>query len=367
MTIKKFQPLKVSSKFPICALPLRLDSYNTCTYNCKYCYSNNRLIGERDTESIPNYMWLKNKFSKVYDLGDANRKNFLECLLKDRITLHGGSHCDLFQPLEKKHEHTKRIVELCNEYSQKILFSTKTDNLYDVPLNPALHSFQLSFSSTDDKLGLEENVPSFEKRHELYKELLDKGFRVGIRIQPYIPNVTQLEEIVDTFEDAVHFTVEHIKFVPGNPINDELIKVMGLENEHFTNLGLLISDAFTRYNHYMDSVVPVFEDKGLSYSIADNDLHYLGNNDCCCGDGLVSEVTHFNNTELLHRFGLDYDLDTVFELGEEYLDCRCSSLFNSDRRNGCVSFSDFYEDRFDRSSSVFSPKFQYRCSQSRLF
>lgn len=366
MTVKKFQPLKVSSKFPICALPLRLDSYNTCTFNCKYCYSNNRLIGERDTESIPNFMWLKNKFSKVYDLGDANRRNFLECLLKDRITLHGGSHSDLFQPLEEKHEHTKRIVELCNEYGQKILFSTKTDRLYDVPLNPALHSFQLSFSSIDDKLGLEENVPSFEKRHKLYTDLVDEGFNVGIRIQPYIPNITQLRDLVDKFEDAVHFTIEHVKFVPGNPVNDDLMKVMGLENEHFTNLGLLISDAFTRYNHYVDEVIPVFEDKGLSYSIADNDLHYLGNNDCCCGDALAFEVTHFNNTELLHRFGFDYDLDTVFELSDGYLDCRCSSLFNSDRRNGCVSFSDFYEDRFDRESSVFSPKFQYRNVQSRL-
>ena len=221
MSVKKFFLLKVSSKFSICALPLRLDSYNTCIFGCDYCYSNNRLIGERDVTSVPNFQWLKNKFSKVFDLGDVNKKNFLECLLKNNITLHGGSHSDFFQPLEKVHGHSKSIVELCNEYNQKILFSTKSDRTYDVPINPNLHSFQLSFSSVDDKLGLEKNVPVFESRYNFYKDLIDKGFDVGIRVQPYIPNVTQLEDIVDRFDDACHFTVEHIKFVPGNEKNSE--------------------------------------------------------------------------------------------------------------------------------------------------
>ena len=111
----------------------------------------------------------------------------------------------------------------------------------------------------------------------------------------------------------------------------------------------------------------MFEESGLSDSIADNDLHYLWNNCCCCGDELVDEVIPFSNTELLRRFGMDYSLEEVFDLAEDYLDCRCASLFNSDRRNGCVTVEDFYRDRFDRSSSVFSPKFQYRHSQSKLF
>ena len=365
MKVKKFHPLKVSSKFAICGLPLRLDSYNNCTFNCEYCYSNNRLIGERDTDSIPNIEWLQKKYSKVYDAKDVNKKNFLEVLLSKNITLHGGSHCDFFQPLEKKNEYSKFVVELCNEYDLKILFSTKSDTTYNVPVTPSLHSFQLSFSSIKDKLGLEKNTPSFERRYEFYKELIDKGFDVGIRLQPFIPNVTEVEQFVELFDEAIHFTIEGIKFVPGHEENNNLMAKMNLEKEDFTNLGLLTLKPFIRYDIYSD-IIPLFEDKGLSYSIADNDLHYLGNNCCCCGDELVEEPLHINNTELLHRKGFNYTLEDVYELGQSYLDCRCSSLFNSDRRNGCVTVKDFYEDRFNRKSSVFSPKFQYKSVQARL-
>ena len=36
MEYKKFTPLNVSSKFAICGLPLRVDTYKTCSFNCKY-------------------------------------------------------------------------------------------------------------------------------------------------------------------------------------------------------------------------------------------------------------------------------------------------------------------------------------------
>jgi sulfatase maturation enzyme AslB (radical SAM superfamily) len=44
--IKKFNPLNVSSKFAICGLPIRVDTYKTCSFNCKYCFSNHRKIME---------------------------------------------------------------------------------------------------------------------------------------------------------------------------------------------------------------------------------------------------------------------------------------------------------------------------------
>lgn len=44
--IKKFNPLNVSSKFAICGLPIRIDSYKTCSFGCKYCFAENRKIME---------------------------------------------------------------------------------------------------------------------------------------------------------------------------------------------------------------------------------------------------------------------------------------------------------------------------------
>ena len=43
-SIKKFNGLNVSSKFAICGLPIRIDSYKTCSFGCKYCFAENRKI-----------------------------------------------------------------------------------------------------------------------------------------------------------------------------------------------------------------------------------------------------------------------------------------------------------------------------------
>ena len=107
--------------------------------------------------------------------------------------------------------------------------------------------------------------------------------------------------------------------------------------------------------------IEYFESHKMLYSIADNDLHYMGNNFCCCGDKLVSKSTGFNNTFLTHAYGTNYDLDCALQQVKfSCVDkCKCNQLFTSNRQEGCVTVQDFFEKRFDRKSSPFSPKFLY--------
>ena len=44
--MEKFDGLAVSSKFAICGLPIRADSYRTCSFGCAYCFANARKIME---------------------------------------------------------------------------------------------------------------------------------------------------------------------------------------------------------------------------------------------------------------------------------------------------------------------------------
>ena len=46
MEFKKFTPINVSSKFAICGIPLRVDTYKSCSFGCKYCFANHRKIME---------------------------------------------------------------------------------------------------------------------------------------------------------------------------------------------------------------------------------------------------------------------------------------------------------------------------------
>lgn len=363
-TTKKFNPLSVSSKFAICGLPLRLDSYKTCSFNCIYCFSNNRTIMTGEEKSA-NIGWLRRTFKRVYDEDAAREDNFLEQLLQKRITLHGGGMSDCFQPREEKEHVTRDIVDLCNEYEQHILFSTKSDRTYDVNLNPEYHSFQLSITNVNNDWTVEPNIPPILDRVKFYDKLKDEGYKVGIRLQPFIPEISDMR-VIELFQDADHFTIEGLKLVPQNvQKNKEILETIGLCKEDFKQMGLLNLYPEVRCWYYIP-LIKYFEEHGISYSIADNDLHYLSSDCCCCGDKLTNKTTTFNNTHLIQKYGLSYNLEDVFKELDDLKDCKCASLFTSNRQNGCTTVEDFYNERFTKTTSPFSPKFNYTIQKHTL-
>lgn len=362
MDYKKFNPLNVSSKFAICGLPIRVDTYKTCSFGCKYCFSNYRKIMEFEKElQIANISTVKNKLNKIFNKGIVDQTNFLDVLISNGYTWHGGGMSDPFQPIEKKLQITKQLIDVTNEYDIQILFSTKADTVYDCNIKPELHTFQLSVTNVNDRRDLEPNVPSIERRYKFYKELKNNGFGVGIRIQPFIPNVTSLD-IIDMFEDADNFTIEGLKLVPQNKEHKEyLMDLLGLKSEDFTQMGLLNMKPEIRTKLY-EPFIKKLEEKGIDYSIADNDMHHIGTNKCCCGDKLIRKSTDFNNTSMIWKYGVEYAKEQIdeelFDCGVR--DCKCNHLFTSNRQEGCTTVQDFYDKRFYRSSSPFSPEFLYK-------
>ena len=358
--LQKFDGLAVSSKFAICGLPIRLDSYKTCSFGCAYCFSNNRKIMEFEkTLQVANVPSIEKRLSRIFDKGEVNETNFLDTLIANRITWHCGGMSDPFQPIEGELNITKDIVDITNRYDVSILFSTKSDNLYNVNINPHLHTFQLSVTNVYDREDIEPNVAPIEKRLELFNYLKQNGFKVGIRIQPFIPNVTDIE-IFKMFKDADHFTIEGIKLVPQNKEHKEyLIETLGLNQGDFTQKGLLTLKPEIRLELYKP-IIEYCNENNLSYSISDNDLRYIGNNHCCCGDKLVQKASNFDITAMIQDKGINYTIDDVLDRVRALncQNCVCKSLFTSNRTNGCSTVEDFYNERFEKKSSPFSPKFQ---------
>jgi hypothetical protein len=164
---------------------------------------------------------------------------------------------------------------------------------------------------------------------------------------------------VSLFSDAEHYTIECLKFVPHNKeFNNKMIRMLGFERGDWKQKGLIHLNPKIRSMIY-EKVKGFLEDGGYSWSIADNDFHWLGNNRCCCGDKLIDKQTDFHNTCLIKDYGGGYGLEQVKERLGNYKECKCSSLFTSDRREGCKTVEEFYNKRFDRKTSPFSPKFQY--------
>lgn len=360
--VKTFNPLNVSSKFAICGLPLRVDTYKNCGFGCKYCFADNRVVCEYDTDlQVADLGILERKLQKVLGKKEVSSGNFLECLIESGVTWHCGGMSDPFQPAEKKHQITRKMVDICNRYGISILFSTKSNTVYDADVRPDLHTFQLSVTNVNDMTEIEPNVPTIESRYNFYRALKKAGFKVGIRVQPFIPGVTTLD-IVDMFHDADNFTLEGIKLVPQNKEHkDYLLNILGLKREDFTQMGLLNLRPEIRMEMYKP-FIERFERHGIPFSVADNDMHYIGTNLCCCGDNLVKKSTTFNNTALIKVFGPEYSKE---QLDEELFcsgcrDCKCNHLFTSNRQEGCVSVQDFFDKRFYRKTSPFSPLFQYK-------
>lgn len=356
---KKFEALNVSSKFAICGLPIRVDTYKNCTFGCIYCFSNNRKICEFDkTLQIANLDSIERRLDRIFNKEKCDMTNFLDTLIADRITWHCGGMSDPFQPIEGKYHITKQMIDICNKYDISILFSTKSDNLYGANIRPDVHTFQFSISNVDNRKDIEKNVPDIEKRYKLYKQLKKDGFKCGIRIQPFIPNVSTLE-IVKMFSDADNFTLEGIKLVPQNKEHKDLVlDVLGMSKSDFMQMGLLNLKTDIRLKMY-EPFIDFFDKHNIPYSIADNDMHHIGTNMCCCGDRLIQKSTTFNNTAMCQMYGKCYAKELLdeelFESGVR--DCKCNHLFTSNRQEGCVSVQDFYDNRFYRKSSPFSPEF----------
>ena len=357
--MKTFNSLNVSSKFAICGLPIRVDTYKNCSFGCKYCFANCRKIMEFGKDfQIGNIKQVERLLHKIFDLKQINEENLLEVLISQKITWHCGGMSDPFQPIEKELGITKQLIDLSNKYEIPILFSTKSNTVYDCNINPKLHTFQLSVTNIYDRKDIEPNVPSIKSRYEFYRYLKEKGFRVGIRIQPFLPNITDLK-LVEMFKDADNFTLEGIKIVPQNKEHKEyILKILNLNKDDFTQMGLLNLKPTIRLEMYKP-FIKYFKENNIPFSIADNDLHYIGTNKCCCGDKLVSKSTNFNNTTMLKKYGNNYTKEQLNnELGD-CANCKCNYLFTSNRQEGCKTVKEFYDKRFDRKSSPFSPKFQY--------
>ena len=357
--MKTFEPLNVSSKFAICGLPIRVDTYKTCGFQCEYCFANSRKIMEFAKElQIADLKSVERRLCKVLTKKEVDETNFLNVLISKGYTWHLGGMSDPFQPVEEKLQVTKKLLDITNQYSTHILMSTKSDTVYGADIDPKLHTFQLSVTNTKDRKDIEPNVPSIESRYRFYKSLKERGFKVGIRIQPFIPNITD-ESIVDMFHDADNISIEGLKLVPQNEAHKKrMLELTGLSLNDFTQMGLLNLKAGIRWRFYQP-ILEKIKAYNIPYSLADNDFHHIGTNKCCCGDRLVEKSTSFNTTAMIYQYGINY---TKEQLEHEIAKCgvgccKCEQLFTSNRTHGLKTVSENFEYRIWDSASPFSPKF----------
>jgi len=199
-----------------------LNTYSGCAHACIYCDARSQRYYIEDFE---NEVIIKTNFDKKLD----QRFKRARTLLPDVIAPGGVN--DAYQPIEKKIENTKKILEVIAKYKFPINIATKSDLItMDIDIlqkiaNDTWCTVGFSISTTNEELAkfLEPHSSRpFERLNALKKIKKEApNMQVGTYFLPIIPflsdNDENLEEVVKKSKDA---GADFVLFAPGLTLRD---------------------------------------------------------------------------------------------------------------------------------------------------
>jgi DNA repair photolyase len=304
-------PLALTSQFSFCGMPLRLDSYAGCAFQCSYCFARYRggqTFGERVRPADPKT--LGRTFKRALDTHRSS-VGVIGQFLRRRVPIHFGGMSDPFQPAELRYGITEQFLRTLARYHYPTVISTRGTL-------PALDRFaflleelgpvviQFSFSTTIDAVArrLEPYANPPSKLLRTMESLSKRGLPVTSRWQPYIPGVSESpQEFVPRMAatGCRHVSFEHLKlpYERSNPLWPTLSRGIGpnviaayhaagarKDGREYT---LPQPQKFQR----AIEVARIVRTKGMTFGSADNDLQYLSDTPCCCSG--VDQFSGFEN------------------------------------------------------------------------
>lgn len=313
--------LSLTSQFYYCGLPLRLDSYSRCQFNCLYCFANAR-GGKRATREFRtiNVSSLERRLERLFRTKEP--RTAIEEMLLKRVTLHFGGMSDPFPPLERTRKVSLRLLKLLAQYEYPTIISTKSDLVssdeYLDILNTGKFIVQLSINSLDDELlsRTDAGTPGPSASIESLRKLSKQNIPTACRIQPLLPGrESEALDVIQACSEAgvKHVAVEHLKL----PIETgwrgtrELSDSLGFDvsaffkESHASAIGrewvLPVDERIGRILTFREAAKKL----GLTFGAADNDLLHLSDGNCCCSglDMMDSSLNFFkfNYTEAVRK------------------------------------------------------------------
>jgi DNA repair photolyase len=227
--MKKFWPPSVTSQFRVCPVPFHFDTYRGCRYGCLFCFARDLTeFGRRNKDSVfgrQDYLesndpygllkWCEKVMASPYNFDKAE-----EVAFKERIPVKIGATADPFPVYEKWGRITYNCLKVFGRYDYPVQISTKNPEVFlsyakdFVGANIALN-VRSSFCDDDVAAKIETGAIPPSRRFMAIKELSKMGFRITVRIQPFIlPYAEQVaERYVKTLKDigAWGFQTEGLK------------------------------------------------------------------------------------------------------------------------------------------------------------
>ena len=307
-------PLTVNNQLYFCGVPFKLDTYNGCTYNCRYCYVRAAELTSAARKNRGETILTADEYSVKRALNIALDSSIPRAdinieWLRHRVPIHWGGMSDPFQHCEKKYKISKKWMEYLSWYKYPTVISTKSVMLaepeYLALLKEGNYIVGVSLITDDDKWlhQLEPGAPLASERLKMLEILANNGIPTVVRIQPVIPNTIVEREMPRFIGRLAKIGVKHILC--------EGYKVPVRAEKNMKYIWSICPEAWREYQ-YNDVKVEGFEllmpawrkwqyaklaiqaahENGMTYGAADNDLRDIGDLICCCG---VDNVPGFEN------------------------------------------------------------------------
>lgn len=300
MPQKYSNPLSLTSQFFFCGLPLRLDSYRGCAFQCSFCFARQR-GGASPAKTIapadPQY--LRRVLNRALGFGNSNAPGILASFLRRHVPVHFGGMSDPFQPAETRHRVTLEYLRALLDHQYPTVISTRGTLVAKEPYLSLLRDMkvavQFSFTSTRPKIAnvFEPHVAAPAEMLRTMTKLSDSGVPVVCRWQPYIRGASESpREFVRRVTDAGarHVALEHLK-IPLESGHAQWKRILDTTNldlrRSYLSLGAQRSgrDYVLPPELKLDTVLETrreVRERSATFGAADNEFQYLSDTACCC-------------------------------------------------------------------------------------
>lgn len=304
-------PIGLTSQFLFCGLPLRLDSYRGCGFQCAFCFARQRGGNTPESAIVPaRPESIRRTFERAFR-SDEDSLGIVGQFLRRRVPVHFGGMSDPFQPIETRYRVTQTILVLLREYDYPAVISTRGRLIVCAPYIDLLRNMksvvvQFSMSSSRDEIGrvLEPRSTPPSEILRCMETLARQGIPVTCRWQPYVPGRSEsAAEFAKRLSSTgcSHIGFEHLKVpLERNPsLWREFVQDVGFDfyarykQEAATRDGReLVLPSVCKVNAVMETAAEVRR-YGMTFGAADNEFQHFSDTGCCCSG--VDQFPGFEN------------------------------------------------------------------------
>jgi DNA repair photolyase len=193
--------LAITSQFPFCSIPLRLDSYSRCQFACRYCFASARGgSGAPNGIKVADPKVLERRLRRLAQ--GARPRGVLDEMLAARIPIHFGGLSDPFMAMEAQSGVSLSFLKALREHDYPTIVSTKSTLCASPPYLDVLAAgrfvVQISLPSLSDDLArrVDAGVPTPSERLAAVERLSSSGVTVTCRLQPLLDRGPAAHELI---------------------------------------------------------------------------------------------------------------------------------------------------------------------------